>query len=455
ETQTEAVSKLADWGFQTNTLFKAHVDVASLLEAYSNMVERRAGLGYDIDGVVYKVDRLDWQQRLGQVSRFPRWAIAHKFPAEKAVTTLEAIDIQVGRTGSLTPVARLTPVTVGGVVVSNATLHNEEEIERLDVREGDQVEIQRAGDVIPQVLRVTNPERADRSAPFIMPTVCPECGSAAVRELDDKGKEDVRRRCTGGLICPAQIKARLEHFVSRKALDIDGLGSKQIELFYDKGLVTAPQHIFQLPARIAAAGLDPLDTWEGFGETSARKLLAAIDERRPAPFARFLNGLGIRHVGQTTSDLFSRTFVQWSAFWSAVEQARDEPGGDAEQALTSIDGIGGAAVGALTAFASEPHNVDMMAELLAELDVQDGEAPASESPVSGKTVVFTGTLEAMTRDEAKARATSLGAKVSGSVSGRTDILVAGPGAGSKLKKAQDLGVTVMTEAEWIELIQSL
>ncbi len=455
ETQTEAVSKLAAWGFQTNTLFNAHKDVSSLLEAYNDMVERRAGLGYDIDGVVYKVDRLDWQQRLGQVSRFPRWAIAHKFPAEKAVTTLEAIDIQVGRTGSLTPVARLTPVTVGGVVVSNATLHNEEEIERLDVREGDQVEIQRAGDVIPQVLRVTNPDRAGRSAPFVMPTACPECGSAAVRELDDKGKEDVRRRCTGGLICPAQIKARLEHFVSRKALDIDGLGSKQIELFYDKGLVTAPQHIFQLPARIAAAGLDPLDTWEGFGETSARKLLAAIDDRRPAPFARFLNGLGIRHVGQTTSDLFSRTFVQWSAFWTAVEQARDEPGGEAEQALTSIDGIGGAAVGALKAFASEPHNQEMMAELLGELDIQDGEAPASESPVAGKTVVFTGTLEAMTRDEAKARATSLGAKVSGSVSGRTDILVAGPGAGSKLKKAQDLGITVMTEAEWIDLIQSL
>ena len=455
ETQTDAVAQLAKWGFQTNILFKAHKDVASLLAAYTDMVARRAGLGYDIDGVVYKVDRLDWQQRLGQVSRFPRWAIAHKFPAEKVVTTLEAIDIQVGRTGSLTPVARLTPVTVGGVVVSNATLHNEEEIERLDVREGDQVEIQRAGDVIPQVLRVTNPDREGRSTPFVMPTVCPECGSAAVRELDDKGKEDVRRRCTGGLICPAQIKARLEHFVSRKALDIDGLGSKQIELFYDKSLVTAPQHIFQLPMRIEAAGLDPLETWEGFGETSARKLLDAIDQRRRAPFARFLNGLGIRHVGQTTSDLFSRTFVQWSAFWTAVEHARDEPGGESEQALTSIDGIGGAAVGALTAFASEPHNQDMMAELLGEIDVQDGEAPASESPVAGKTVVFTGTLEAMTRDEAKARATSLGAKVSGSVSGRTDILVAGPGAGSKLKKAQDLGVTVMTEAEWIELIQSL
>lgn len=452
ETQTAAVQALADWGFQTNDLFHAHTDVASLITAYQDMATRRAGLGYDIDGVVYKVDRLDWQSRLGKVSRFPRWAIAHKFPAEKAITTLQAIDIQVGRTGSLTPVARLEPVTVGGVVVSNATLHNEEEIERLDVRVGDQVEIQRAGDVIPQVLRVLDPERDGRPEPFEMPHACPECGSAAVRELDEKGKEDVRRRCTGGLICPAQGIERLKHFVSRKALDIDGLGAKQIELFYERGIIKAPQHIFQLKDRIAASGHDPLETWEGFGDISARKLFAAIDERRNAPFARFLNGLGIRHVGQTTSDLFSRTFVKWDAFWTAVEQARDTPEGEAEQTLTSIDGIGGAAVGALTAFMSEPHNQDMMRELLSEVTVLDGEAPSQESPVVGKTVVFTGTLEIMTRDEAKARATSLGAKVSGSVSGRTDILVAGPGAGSKLKKAQDLGVTVMTEAEWLELI---
>ena len=452
ETQYEAVQKLASWGFQTNDLFHAHLTVEGLLTAYRDMVEKRASLGYDIDGVVYKVDRLDWQQRLGQVSRFPRWAIAHKFPAEKAITTLEAIDIQVGRTGSLTPVARLKPVTVGGVVVSNATLHNEEEIERLDVREGDQVEIQRAGDVIPQVLRVLDPDRAGRADPFVMPHVCPECGSAAVRELDDKGKEDVRRRCTGGLICPAQVKERLKHFVSRKALDIDGLGAKQIELFYDRGLVSAPQHIFQLPRRIAAQGLEPLDQWEGFGDVSATKLLAAIDERRNAPFARLLNGLGIRHVGQTTSDLFALNFVQWDAFWSAVESARDDPDGEAAHALTAIDGIGGAAVGALTAFAREPHNQDMMRDLQSEITILDGEAPSSESPVSGKTVVFTGTLEAMTRDEAKARATALGAKVSGSVSGKTDILVAGPGAGSKLKKAQGLGVKVMTEAEWITFV---
>lgn len=454
DTQLEAVEALAAWGFQTNDLFRGHADVSGLLEAYRDMVERRAALGYDIDGVVYKVNRLDWQSRLGQVSRFPRWAIAHKFPAEKAITTLEAIDIQVGRTGSLTPVARLSPITVGGVVVSNATLHNEEEIERLDVRVGDQVEIQRAGDVIPQVLRVIDPDRVGRAEPFQMPETCPECGSAAVREVDDKGKVDVRRRCTGGLICPAQAIERLKHFVSRKALDIDGLGAKQIELFFERGIVSAPQHIFQLDARIAESGFEPLAKWEGFGDVSAGKLIAAIDERRKVPFARFLNGLGIRHVGQTTSDLYSRTFVKWADFWGAVEQARQEPGGEAEQALTAIDGIGGAAVGALKAFASEPHNQDMMVQLLSELEIEDGEAPSSESPVAGKTVVFTGTLEAMTRDEAKARAAALGAKVSGSVSGRTDILIAGPGAGSKLKKAQDLGIQVMTEAEWIEFISA-
>lgn len=455
DTQTRAVEALGRWGFQINDLFNAHDRVEGLLAAYRDMIERRASLGYDIDGVVYKVDRLDWQERLGFVSRAPRWAIAHKFPAEKAITTLEAIDIQVGRTGSLTPVARLTPITVGGVVVSNATLHNEEEIERLDVRVGDQVEIQRAGDVIPQVLRVINPDRRDRSDPFEMPQVCPECQSAAVREIDDKGKEDVRRRCTGGLTCPAQAVERLKHFVSRKALDIDGLGAKQIELFHERGIVKAPQHIFQLERRIEAAGCDPLSKWEGFGDVSAGKLLSAIDEKRKAPFGRFLNGLGIRHVGQTTADLFSRTFVKWDEFWHHVEAARDTPDGPEEQALVSIDGIGGAAVGALKAFAGEPHNQDMMSELLQEMEILDGEAPSSESPVSGKTVVFTGSLEAMTRDEAKARATSLGAKVSGSVSGRTDILVAGPGAGSKLKKAEGLGVTVMTEAEWLDLISGL
>jgi len=452
ETQSEAVTKLANWGFSTNSLFAAHADVSSLIGAYDDMATRRAGLGYDIDGVVYKVNRLDWQARLGQVSRFPRWAIAHKFHAEKAISTIEAIDIQVGRTGSLTPVARLAPITVGGVVVSNATLHNEDEIERLDVRVGDTVEIQRAGDVIPQILRVTEPDRAGRSAPFAALKTCPECGSAAVREVDEKGVADVRRRCTGGLTCPAQAVERLKHFVSRKALDIDGIGGRQVELFYTKGIVKGPQHLFQLPARIAEAGEPLLSEWEGYGETSAQKLFASVDARREVPFDRFLIGLGIRDVGQTNSGLFARNFVKWTIFWDAVKASINEADGEAEHALLSIDGIGRAALLRLQEFASEPHNQEMLAELLNEVTVLDGEAPESDSPVAGKIVVFSGTLEQMTRDEAKAQATRLGAKVSGSVSKKTNILVAGPGAGSKLTKAESLGVTVMSEAEWIELI---
>ena len=451
-TQSDAIAALARWGFVTNPLFKAHADIPALLDAYADMAAQRAQLGYDIDGVVYKVDRLDWQDRLGQVSRFPRWAIAHKFPAEKAITQLEAIDIQVGRTGSLTPVARLRPVTVGGVVVSNATLHNEDEISRLDARPGDMVEIQRAGDVIPQILRVTDADKPARSAPFTMPVFCPVCGSAAVREIDADGREDVRRRCTGGLICAAQSRERLKHFISRKGLDIEGLGAKQIALFYDKAVISAPQHIFMLAAQIARKGLPPLAEWEGFGAVSAEKLFAAIDARRHVTFARFLNALGIRHVGQTTSDLLARTFVQWENFWQAVERTRDDPEGEAAEALLSIDGIGHTAVRALTDFASEPHNQAMLQALMDTLTILDGEAPRTTSPVTGQTLVFTGTLEQMTRDEAKARATALGAKVSGSVSGKTDILIAGPGAGSKLKKAESLGVRILSEAEWLALI---
>ncbi|MEM1036494.1 MAG: NAD-dependent DNA ligase LigA [Pseudomonadota bacterium] len=452
QTQTEAVQKFKTWGFATNPLFTHHVTIDSLIAAYSAIAEGRADLGYDIDGVVYKVDRLDWQARLGQQSRFPRWAIAHKFPAEKAITRLEAIDIQVGRTGSLTPVARLKPVTVGGVVVSNATLHNEDEIARLDVREGDHVEIQRAGDVIPQVLRVTDPDREDRGAPFQMPETCPVCDSLAVREIDDKGEEDVRRRCSGGLTCPAQAVERLKHFVSRKALDIDGLGAKQIELFHTREVIAAPQHIFQLADRISDAGHPPLEEWEGFGTTSAQNLFDAIEARRSIGFERFLNGLGIRHVGQTTSGLFARSFVKWGEFWWAVQKLQTSDDEETISAFTSLDGVGMSAVNALRSFISEPHNQNMMSELLAEVTVLDGQAPSSQSAVSGKTVVFTGTLETMTRDEAKARATSLGAKVSGSVSAKTDILVAGPGAGSKLKKAESLGVQTMSEDEWLAII---
>ncbi|WP_084397866.1 NAD-dependent DNA ligase LigA [Henriciella aquimarina] len=450
KTQTEAIETIDAWGFVTNELFKPHDTVDGLLEAYRDMAERRAMLGYDIDGVVYKVDRLDWQERLGFVSRFPRWAIAHKFPAERAVTRLEAIEIQVGRTGTLTPVARLTPVTVGGVVVSNATLHNEDEIARLDVRPGDMVEIQRAGDVIPQVLGVVDAHEANRAPPFEMPEECPECGSAAVREVDDKGEADVRRRCTGGLTCPAQAVERLKHFVSRKALDIDGLGAKQIELFYGHGVVKGPQDIFRLADRIEAAGLPPLSEWEGFGETSARNLFASIDARRTPPFQRFLNGLGIRHVGETTSGLFARSFLKWESFWDTVKKA-SEGDDSAEADLLSIDGVGQTAVNSLKDFAAEPHNQEMLTDLLAEVEVEDAEAAASDSPVAGKTIVFTGTLEKMTRDEAKSRATALGAKVSGSVSKKTDIVVAGPGAGSKLKKAEELGLQVMSEDDWLEL----
>jgi len=450
ETQLDAVRAFADWGFVTNPRMIRIETVEEILSYYTEIEAERAGLEYDIDGVVYKVDRLDWQQRLGFVSRAPRWAIAHKFPAEKAVTTLLGIDIQVGRTGSLTPVARLEPVTVGGVVVSNATLHNEDEIARLGVKPGDRVEVQRAGDVIPQVLRVVE---AGKGPVWTMPDTCPVCGSAAVREIDDAGREDVRRRCTGGLICPAQAVERLKHFVSRKALDIDGLGEKQVALFFEKGVLKAPQDIFRLKTNIEAAGLPPLEEWEGFGAASAKKLYNAIDARRKVAFARFLNGLGIRYVGQTTSSQFARSFLSWQSFWAAVKAAEEGGvGSEAYNDLIGIDGIGQAAARALMAFEGEPHNREMLVALLQEVEVEDEVPAATDSPVAGKTVVFTGTLEKMTRDEAKARASALGAKVAGSVSAKTDIVVAGPGAGSKLAKAEQLGLTVMTEDDWLALI---
>ncbi len=450
DTQSGAVARFAEWGFITNPLMIRIETVEEILTCYRSIEARRAALPYDIDGVVYKVDRLDWQQRLGFVSRAPRWAIAHKFPAEKATTRLLGIDIQVGRTGSLTPVARLEPVTVGGVVVSNATLHNEDEIARLGVKPGDTVEVQRAGDVIPQVLRVV---RAGQGPAWTMPDVCPACGSAAVREIDEAGVADVRRRCSGGLICPAQAVERLKHFVSRKALDIDGLGARQIELFFEKGVLRAPQDIFRLRETIEAAGLARLELWDGFGAASAKKLYDAIDARRRVGFARFLNGLGIRHVGQTISGQFARAFLSWQAFWDAVRRAAEAgPGSEAYQDLMGIDGIGEAAVSALIQFESEPHNREMLDALLGQITIEDEVPAASDSPVAGKTVVFTGTLERMTRDEAKARASGLGAKVAGSVSAKTDILVAGPGAGSKRARAESLGVRILSEAEWLDLI---
>lgn len=452
ETQSGAVEALANWGFSTNPFFKRFTSVEGLLKQYNEIALQRAELGYDIDGVVYKADRLDWQERLGFVSRAPRWAIAHKFPAEKAVTRLEAIDVQVGRTGSLTPVGRLVPVTVGGVVVSNATLHNEDEIIRRDVRPGDKVIIQRAGDVIPQILGRVEEEGVERGPIWTMPEVCPECGSPAVREQNADGSLDVRRRCTGGLICPAQIVEQLKHFVSRKCLDIDGLGAKQIALFYEKGVVSLPQHIYQLEARIAEAGLPPLEEWEGFGKTSAANLLGAIEAKRKVPFARLLCGLGIRHVGSTNSSLFASNFHTWEAFWTAVETAaayEEDEENSALQSLLAIDGVGPTAVNALLNFARSEPSRKMLVALLEEVEIEAQEAADTDSPVAGLTVVFTGTLERMTRDEAKARAQSLGAKVSGSVSAKTDILIAGAKAGLKLKKAESLGVRVMTEDEWI------
>ncbi len=450
ETQMGTVDAFGRWGFPINPLMQRCETLEDLLAHYRTIESRRASLGYDIDGVVYKVDRLDWQERLGFVARAPRWAIAHKFPAEQAMTVLEGIDIQVGRTGALTPVARLKPVTVGGVVVSNATLHNEDEIRRKDVRIGDRVIVQRAGDVIPQIVRVTDPYRADRPAPFEFPTTCPVCGSRAVREHDAKGKLDAVRRCTGGLICDAQIIERLKHFVARKSFDIEGLGTRQIEAFHQEGLVREPADIFTLRVRNDAAAITPpIQTREGWGETSAANLFNAIDERRRIPLARLMNALGIRHVGENTAALLARTYGSWEAFDTAARTLGEE-GVRAE--MHGIDGIGEAAIEALDQYFSEAHNRDLLSRLVAELEIEDAEAVANDSPVAGKTVVFTGTLERMTRDEAKAKAQSLGAKVAGSVSKKTDYLVAGPGAGSKAKKAAELGVETLTEDDWFALI---
>jgi len=446
ETQMEAVSKMQTWGFSVNPQMRRHDGPSAMVAHYTEILTDRAGLGYDIDGVVYKVDELALQERLGFVSRAPRWAIAHKFPAEKAITTIESIDIQVGRTGSLTPVARLKPITVGGVVVSNATLHNADEIARLGVKAGDSVEIQRAGDVIPQVLRVVE---TSNGAPFVFPSTCPICSAEVSADVDEKtGKQDVVRRCTNGLSCPAQGVQALVHFVSRQVFDIDGFGEKQVEAFFEKDLIKEPADIFTLRARNDEI---KLESWEGFGATSAAKLFDAIDARREIPFDRVLYSLGIRHVGRTNSRLISQHFMSWDKFWNAMPQLQDEAS-EPYQALLGIDGMGQAALGALAEFFESSTNQEIVERLVSHLNIQDAEAPTSDSPVAGKIVVFTGKLERFSRDEAKARAQSLGAKVSGSVSKKTDYLVAGPGAGSKLKKAEAAGVKVLTEDEWLTLI---
>jgi DNA ligase (NAD+) len=389
------------------------------------------------------------QARLGFVSRSPRWAIAHKFSAEQATTILEAIDIQVGRTGALTPVARLKPVTVGGVVVSNATLHNEDEIARKDVRVGDTVIVQRAGDVIPQIVQMV--ERGADSMPYVFPKVCPACGSHAEREEKASGKSDAVRRCTGGLICPAQRVERLKHFASRNAFDIEGLGDKIVEEFYADGLIMSPQDIFTLEQRDGRS-LKKLKDRDGWGESSVKNLFAAIEARRKIALDRFIFALGIRHVGETTARVLARTYGSAQVLRDQMKLAAASDENEARAELTAIDGIGDVVAEALIQFFDEPHNVEIFDALLKEVEPQALAAVAASSPVSGKTVVFTGALERMTREEAKAMAERLGAKVAGSVSKKTDLLVAGPGAGSKLKDAEKFGVEVIDEAQWFERI---
>ena len=534
-TQSGVLAALRDWGLPVNPLTTLCDTPQAMLAYYRQMGEKRSGLGYDIDGVVYKVDRLDYRERLGFVSRSPRWAIAHKFPAEQATTVLRTIEIQVGRTGALTPVAKLDPVTVGGVVVSNATLHNEDEIARKDIRAGDTVVVQRAGDVIPQVVSVVLDRRPPDAVPFQMPRVCPVCGSHAVRDSEgDAGAAGVVRRCTGGLICPAQAKERLKHFVSRLAFDIEGLGGEKIEQFFDEGLIRTPADIFTLKRRDEESP-ERLSERKGFGTRSVEKLFSAIDERRQIALDRFVFALGIRHIGETTAKDLAKAFGSWAGLRDAIQSAgKARPGetytrfvsipgvgektaqaairaiaanrdallredlfdrplgerlvslkivskkaaaslalafgnnagaivqaacsaaeefpGESYLELVSLDGVGPVAANALLDFFDEPHNTEAVAALLREVSVVDFERQvAAASPVTGKTVVFTGSLDRLSRTEAKVQAERLGAKVAGSVSKKTDYVVAGSDAGSKLTKARELGVTVLSEDEWIAL----
>jgi DNA ligase (NAD+) len=444
DTQMGMIKALKGFGLPVNPLTRLCSSTAEMLDHYRAIEAQRATLGYDIDGVVYKVNSLKLQERLGFVSRSPRWAIAHKFPAQQATTVVEGIEIQVGRTGALTPVAKLKPVTVGGVVVSNASLHNEDEIVRKDIRIGDKVLVQRAGDVIPQILRVVDPDRPHRGKPFQFPTVCPVCGSAALREIDEKtGEADVVRRCTGVLVCPAQAVERLRHFSSRNAMDIEGLGDKQIEFFFKEGLVKTPADIFTLARRDGEKG-PKLAEREGFGEVSARNLFAAIEARRRIEVNRFIFALGIRHIGETNARRLARHFGDFAALRAAALAE------DAAAQFDGIDGIGPVVGEALVDFFAEKHNERALDALLAEVTPIPMATIAANHPLAGKTIVFTGSLEKMTRDEAKASAERLGAKVSGSISKKTDLVVAGPGAGSKLAKAREFGVETIDEEEWLK-----
>ncbi|MFO1209170.1 MAG: NAD-dependent DNA ligase LigA [Amaricoccus sp.] len=453
-TQTAAIARLQALGFATNRLMATCATVDDMLAHYRAIEAQRATLGYDIDGVVYKVDRLDLQVRLGFRSTTPRWALAHKFSAERASTRLESIDIQVGRTGALSPVARLLPVTVGGVVVKNATLHNADYIagrdskgspirEGRDIRVGDWVTIYRAGDVIPKIEDVDLARRPADSVPYHFPETCPVCGSDVVREPGE-----AVHYCTGNLICPAQAVERLRHFVSRGAFDIEGLGAKAVEAFFTEGWIREPADIFTLEAR-HGADLRARDRW---GDKSASNLFAAIADRRSVPLDRLVFALGIRHVGETAARLVARHYGSWDRFAAAMAAARDHAGPEWDE-LNAINGVGETLAGSLVDFFHEPANRDAVDRLVGHLAIEDVAAPAaSGSPIAGKTVVFTGTLEKMTRAEAKARAEALGAKVAGSVSARTDYVVAGPGAGSKEKAARELGVPLLSEDEWLALL---
>lgn len=469
DTQFGMIEVLKSWGFPVNPMTQRLSRVEDIIAHYREIGLARPDLDYDIDGVVYKVDELALQERLGFRSRSPRWATAHKFPAEQAFTTVEKIDIQVGRTGALTPVARLTPVTVGGVVVTNATLHNADYVEGIgnngerirekghDIRIGDTVIVQRAGDVIPQVLDVVMEKRPAQSVSYEFPKTCPVCGSHAVRERNEKtGRLDSVTRCTGGFVCRAQAVEHLKHFVSRNAFDIEGLGSKQIDFFFEAedpslSIRTAPD-IFTLEKR-QAASLTKLENIDGFGKVSVRKLYDAIDARRSIALNRFIYALGIRHVGETNAKLLARAYGTYAAFEEGMK-ASAPLSGEAWSELNSIDGIGEVVARAMVEFYKEPRNVDVIDRLLQEVTPEAAEAVVvTSSPVAGKTVVFTGSLEKMTRDEAKAMAERLGAKVAGSVSKKTDLVVAGPGAGSKLDKAKEFNVEVIDEDGWFERIK--
>jgi DNA ligase (NAD+) len=439
------LERLKGWGFPVNPRNRRCATAAQALAAFADFDRERARLPYDIDGVVFKVDRLDWQQRLGFVSRAPRWAVARKFAAEQARTVVEAIDVQVGRTGALTPVARLAPVTVGGVVVSNATLHNEDEIRRKDVRIGDTVIVQRAGDVIPQVVAVLADERPADASPFVFPETCPVCGSLALRPPGE-----AIRRCTGGLTCPAQAVERLKHFVCRDAMNIDGLGEKAVEEFFALGWIRRPSDIFALKRRLDAGEISFAGR-KGWAGTSIANLFAAIDARRRVPLARLIFALGIRHIGETTAKTLAQLYRTLPAWMDSMTRlAAQDAAAYAE--LTDRDGLGDAAAAALAEFFAEAHNTDELARLAAEIAAEPyAESAIRASVLSGKTVVFTGTLQRMSRNEAKARAESLGAKVASSVSAKTDFVVVGADAGSKAKKAAELGVKTLAEDEFLAL----